>query len=127
MLEQTGNIADSFGPRDLILIDRNTSGSPFTMIAGPLSSLYHKNAVYFFNPEDLGKIDRTPYERVWLVVPTRQAVEWKRSLPGYDLRLDRNFTLESAALGSPLSERKTRLCFPGTAPFGNTVSVFEIE
>ena len=127
LLEQTGNIADSFGPRDLILIDRNTSGSPFTMIAGPLSSLYHKNAVYFFNPEDLGKIDRTPYERVWLVVPTRQAVEWKRSLPGYDLRLDRNFTLESAALGSPLSERKTRLCFPGTAPFGNTVSVFEIE
>lgn len=127
LLEQTGNIADSFGPRDLILIDRNTSGSPFTMIAGPLSSLYHKNAVYFFNPEDLGKIDRTPYERVWLVVPTRQAVEWKRSLPGYDLRLDRNFTLESAALGSPLSERKTRLCFPGAAPFGNTVSVFEIE
>jgi hypothetical protein len=128
LLEQTQGINDFFGPRDLILIDRNVTGSPFAMISGPLSSLYHKNAVYFFNPEDLQKIDRTPYEHVWLIVPTNQAETWIQALAEYTLRSDHNFPLGSISLGSfPINQGFTPLHFPEAAPFSNYSTVFEIE
>ncbi len=127
LLGITRDIADSFGPKDLILIDRNASGSPFAMIAGPLASLYHKNAVYFFDPLDLQKIDRSPYEHVWLITPADQATEWKQALSGYHLRFDRNLAIGSISLGSNPSDRKTPLRFPEVMPFGNASSVFEIE
>ncbi len=124
LLEETHDVADFFGPRDLVLIERNVSGSPFAMISGPLSSLYRKNAVYFFNPEDLQKIDRSPYERVWLIVPTNQETQWKQSLPGYSLRFDHTLAFGSVSLRSSSS---TPFRFPEATPFGNTSTVFEIE
>ncbi|MBP7811234.1 MAG: hypothetical protein KA054_00095 [Candidatus Moranbacteria bacterium] len=127
LLEKTKDIAGSFGPKDLILIDRNVSGSPFAMIAGPLASLYHKNAVYFFDPTDLRKIDRSPYEHVWLIVPTDRADEWKQALSEYRLRFDRTIPIGSISLGSFPSDQKTQLRFPEVSPFGNVSSIFEIE
>lgn len=128
LLEQTHSISDSFGPRDLILIDRNVTGSPFAMISGPLSSLYHKNAVYFFNPEDLQKIDRAPYEHVWLIVPADQTTTWIQALPGYTLRPNHNFPIGSISLGSfPINQKFTPLHFPEATPFSNYSTVFEIE
>ncbi len=128
LLDKTREIADFFGPRDLILIDRNTTGSPFAMISGPLASLYHKNAVYFFNPEDLRKIDRSPYEHTWLIIPADQTAKWTQSLPEYTLRPDHNFTIGSISLGSlPIDQKTLELHFPEVSPFGNDSTVFEIE
>jgi len=127
LLEETRDITDSFGPRDLILIEKNVTGSPFTMIAGPLTSLYHKNAVYFFNPEDLQRIDRSLYEHTWLIVPTDQETHWIQSLPEYTLRPNHSFPLGSISLGSLPIDQKTTLHFPEAVPFGNLATVFEIE
>lgn len=69
LLDQTAAFAREFSPRDLILIDRDASGDGFSMLAGPLSFLFGKNAVYFFNPNDLSKLDLSPYARVFLLVP----------------------------------------------------------
>lgn len=124
LLEKTRVIADFFGPRDLVLIDRNVSGSPFTMIAGPLASLSHKNAVYFFHPDDLRKIDRSPYERIWLIVPEDQVSLWTEALPDETLRPIHRFSLVSLSLGS---QKTTELHFPESTPFGNHSIVFEIE
>ncbi len=128
LLEQTQDISSSFGPRDLILVDRNASGSPFAMISGPLSSLYHKNAVYFFNPEDLQRIDRTPYEHVWLIVPGDQIEKWAQALSGFTLRPDHAISIGSISLGSfPINQKFTTLHFPEAAPFSNYSIVLEIE
>lgn len=70
LLDETRTLANQFGERDLILIDRLASGDPFSLLAGPLDFLFHRRAVYFFNPEDLGRIDVTPYSNVYLLVPT---------------------------------------------------------
>lgn len=67
LLEQTEYLETLFTERDLILIDRGASGDPFSLLAGPLSSLHGKNAVYFFNPEDYGRLDRSPFERTYLL------------------------------------------------------------
>lgn len=65
--EQALDFGSQFGDRDLILIDRETTGDPFALLAGPLLSLLGKNAVYFFNPEDYARIDRQAFEHVYLL------------------------------------------------------------
>ncbi len=65
--KQASGFAARFDSRDLILIDRSVTGDPFAMIAGPLMSLDGKNAVYFFNPEDYARLDRSPFDHVYLL------------------------------------------------------------
>lgn len=125
LLQETEVFARLFGPRDLILIDRNATGSGFAMAAGPLASIFHKNAVYFFNPEDLKKIDRSPYEHTWLVIPTNEAELWEKNLNGYTLHAKQTFAFGSISLGSSSLNRTISL--PEAAPFSNTDIIIEIE
>ena len=67
--EQAASLADLFGPHDLILIDQNAAGSGWSMITTPIRSFKGKHAVYFFNPQDLEQIDRSQFERTFLIVP----------------------------------------------------------
>ena len=67
LLEQSRYLGTLFTERDLLLIDRTASGDPFALLSGPLASLLRKNAVYFFNPEDYARIDRSGFDRVYLI------------------------------------------------------------
>lgn len=130
LLDQTKKLAENFGSRDLILIDRDATGSRFAMMPGPLTSLFHKNAVYFFNATDLEKIDRSPYEHTWLIIPSTQERQWTEALSSYTLKKipdnpDTN-QFGSMSLGSSTLER-SQLHFPQVTPFGNAISIFEIE
>lgn len=69
LLSQTKNFAQNFSARDLILMDKEIAGSGWAMITGPLNFFEGKNAVYFFNPQDLAKIDRNAFENIYLVIP----------------------------------------------------------
>lgn len=126
LLRETASIADLFGPKDLVLIDRDTTGSGFTMIAGPLASLYHKNAAYFFNPDDLHKIDRSLYERIWLVVPTDESHQWRESLSDYTLSARYTVGFGSVHL-SPVSTDDSYGFSLESVPFGNAATIFEVE
>lgn len=64
---QASGFAARFNDQDLVLIDRTATGDPFTMIAGPLASLDRKNTVYFFNPEDYSRLDRSEFAHVYLL------------------------------------------------------------
>ncbi|MCD6149860.1 hypothetical protein J7J13_03695, partial [bacterium] len=57
LLEQTESLSQNFSAADLVLIDRLASGNGWSMLSGPMSFLYGKNAVYFFNPNDLDKLN----------------------------------------------------------------------
>ena len=69
LLQETRKIAQIFSDKDLVLIDQLASGDNFAMIADPLSSTMGKNAAYFFNADDLQKIDKTKYEKIYLIIP----------------------------------------------------------
>lgn len=69
LLTQVHELSRTFGPNDLILVDKNVAGNGWSMITTPLRSLDDKHAVYFFNPHDLDKIDRSPFDRTFLITP----------------------------------------------------------
>lgn len=70
LIDETAALANRIGDRDLLLIDRETTGDPYAIPAGPLRFLYGKNAVYFFNPSDYEKIPKDRYEHIYLLTPT---------------------------------------------------------
>ena len=65
--EQASDFGAQFSDADLILIDRGATGDPFAMITGPLAALDKKNAVYFFNPEDYARLNRSAFEHFYLL------------------------------------------------------------
>ena len=69
LLTQVHELSRTFGPNDLILVDKNVAGNGWSMITTPLRSLENKHAVYFFNPHDLNKIDRSMFDRTFLITP----------------------------------------------------------
>lgn len=69
LLGQISDFSGQFTGRDLILVDRFATGNNFAMLTGPAQFLYGKNTVYFFNPEDLDRLDTSRFEHVYLLVP----------------------------------------------------------
>lgn len=69
LLLQTKEFSKNFTKDDLVLIDRNVTGDGWTMLTGPMSFLYGKNTAYFFNTNDLAKLDLKPFKNVYLITP----------------------------------------------------------
>ena len=67
LLEDVSKIQAKFKDDDLILIAQNSSGSGWSLISEPLRTIYDKQAVYFFNPKDLDKINFNNYNNVYLL------------------------------------------------------------
>lgn len=65
--QTTTALAELIGPKDLVLVERLSSGSPYHLVAGPLQTILNKQAVYFFNPADLDRLDRESYTHVYLL------------------------------------------------------------
>ena len=68
-LSQIGAMSSNFSGNDLVLVDRLATGDAWSMMSGPLRFIFGKNAAYFFNPEDLAKIDFQQYDKIYLVIP----------------------------------------------------------
>jgi hypothetical protein len=79
LLKQTQALSDKFSTNDLILVDRLTSGDGWSMLSGPLNFLYGKQAVYFFNPQDLDKINLTKFSKVYLIVPDESLTFYEKN------------------------------------------------
>jgi hypothetical protein len=80
LLPQVEKMSQQFGPQDLILVDRLASGSGFSLLSEPLANLYHKNAVYFFNADDLSSIDESRYVSIYLIAPLPDQKPWYTEL-----------------------------------------------
>jgi hypothetical protein len=76
LLPQIEKMSQKFGDHDLILVDRLASGSGFSLLSEPLANLYHKNAVYFFNLDDLESIDERRYANIYLIAPIPEQTTW---------------------------------------------------
>lgn len=73
LLIQTEKIAKNFAPNDLILISQQSSGSGWSLISEPMRNLMNLNAVYFFNPKDLEKINLENFDNVYLIASKEEA------------------------------------------------------
>lgn len=95
LLLQTKNIGENFSATDLVLIDRLSSGDGWSMLGGPLSALFGKQAVYFFNPGDLAKIETSRFTNVYLIIPDaslafyEKTPFWEKLIPQRDYQLSR--------------------------------------
>ena len=77
LFEETEKISQNFSAKDLVLVDQMASGDNFEMLAEPLTSIFGKNAVYFFNVSDLNKIDKSQYEKIYLVIPQNKEAYYR--------------------------------------------------
>jgi len=73
LLSQVKEIGNNFSPNDLILVDREATGDGWAMMTGPLNFLYGKQAVYFINPADLDRMDRSRFSNVYFIIPDKNA------------------------------------------------------
>lgn len=80
LLQATEHFSQKFTDRDLILIDRMASGDPFAMVTDPLRLLFHKEAVYFFNPNDLTRLDTSHFDHIYLVAQNEEAQRYQDAL-----------------------------------------------
>jgi hypothetical protein len=78
LLPQVKVLSEKFNDSDLILIDREATGDAWSMMTGPMNFLYNKQAVYFFNPEDLNKLDLTKFNRVYFIIPDKNIDFYKK-------------------------------------------------
>lgn len=80
LLPQIEKISQKFGPDDLILVDRMATGSGFSLASEPMQTLYNKNAVYFFNADDLKYIKKDNYKNIYLIAPLDAKLTWYDNL-----------------------------------------------
>ncbi len=67
LLADTNAVAVHFSPRDLVLVDRLASGDPWSMLAGPLYSVFGLQSAYFFNPDDLQRLPLGRFDNVYFL------------------------------------------------------------
>ncbi|MBD3238154.1 MAG: hypothetical protein GF332_00745 [Candidatus Moranbacteria bacterium] len=65
--KQILELGDEFGSDELLLVDKSCGFNDWSLISEPLRYLANKNAVYIFNPQDLSKIKKYQYKKVWLL------------------------------------------------------------
>lgn len=99
LLTQTKTLSENFSRTDLVLIDQMASGDGWSMIGGPLNFLYSKQAVYFFNPNDLSKIDLKKFTNVYFIIPNESLGFYEKFglleklIPQKDYQLERKYLL----------------------------------
>lgn len=98
LLAQTEEISRIFSDNDLILVDRLASGDGWTMVSGPLSFLYGKQTVYFFNPEDFAKLDLSKFGKIYLITPEENISFYKNSPMGDKMEFCKDYTFKTNRL-----------------------------
>lgn len=119
LLEQTAQITNEFSENDLILISQKSSGDGWSLISEPLRTVLGKNALYFFNQNDLSKIDTSSFENIYLITSNSELENYallnKEKVKGYTI------------LNSSVKPSKEPLAAPEIVHTETTGTVFKIN
>lgn len=126
LLAQTKELSQQFSGNDLILVDRLASGDGWSMITGPASFLFGKNAVYFFNPPDLKKINTQKFDKIYLVVPDNNSVLYDKLSSEYQLVYANSYSLSANRLKIPNRSEKNYLGLPEIVTSETDGKIYEI-
>ncbi len=109
LLQQTQELAKRFSSNDLILVDRLSSGDGWSLLAGPLNSVFNLNAVYFFNPNDLDKLDLDQFENVYILVGQKEISNYLNTSLGEKLTVADKYTLKTTRLTETSNKNSTSI------------------
>jgi hypothetical protein len=98
LLPQIEKISQNFTDRDLILIDRLATGDGWSMMTGPMNLFFGKQAVYFFNLDDLAKIDRVRFNNIYLISPDENVEKWLADLPPGSFNITESYSISAKRL-----------------------------
>jgi len=127
LLSQTENLSQQFSAKDLVLIDRLATGDGWSMLAGPMNFLQRKNAVYFFNPDDLSKLDLKNFEHIYLVAPDNEIAYYTNSTIGSRLTVNNHYTLATARLELGPEASSLMNIFPAKKLVSSAITVFNVS
>ena len=97
---ETKTLSENFSSTDLVLVDRLASGDGWSMIGAPMNFLFGKNAVYFFNPQDLAKIDTKKFSNVYLIIPNASLAFYQKDNFLNRFSAQKNYALTRAFLAT---------------------------
>ncbi|MDD3498012.1 MAG: hypothetical protein PHH24_00710 [Candidatus Moranbacteria bacterium] len=123
LMEDTRNISQNFTENDLILVDQKSGGNSQEMIAAPMNFLFEKNAVYFFNPDDLKRLNTQKYEKIYLITPKSNVKYYKESYLGDKLISVNSYSFVTNALIDPPKD----FSFPKKENIHVKGEIFEIK
>jgi hypothetical protein len=124
LLGQVELLSTFFTEKDLLLIDKDLSGDNFMMPTTLLGSLYHRPSVYFFNPNDLDRLDTKNYDRVFLLTPEKKVV-WYQSGTVKKLSFWKSFTFVNT--GSFRVPLHTKRLLPTPTVIITRASILEVQ
>jgi hypothetical protein len=125
LLGQIETFSKGFPPNSLILIDSKVTGSGYAMPTAPLATLYNKQAVYFFNPEDMSKINFADYQEVYLLSPESELPRYIESF-GERMIYSGAFTFTRTALEEKSLVENSSFAFPAKKFFETKNSIFRV-
>lgn len=106
LLAQIEKISHNFKENDLVLIDQKATGENWAMMSGPMSFLYGLQAIYFFNPQDLEKIDLEKFSAVYFIIPNDNLDFYSKNNLINKLEPVENYFIENRTIGKNLSNEK---------------------
>jgi len=116
LLPQIKDIGSNFKNSDLVLVDRDATGDGWSMMTGPLNFLYGKQAVYFFNPKDLNKINLKKFDSVYFIIPDANLDLYKKSGLFSKLAPIKDYTIETKMLDVVTGEKQEMFGVPVILP-----------
>ena len=116
LLPQVQALGNNFSGNDLVLVDRLATGDGWSMLAGPLNFLYGKQAVYFFNPNDLAKLDLSGFQKVYLIVPDNDLDLYQAGGLLAHMQPVNDYELTTANLDAPAVSKTDAYAAPVTLP-----------
>ena len=105
LLAQVEKISENFAASDLVLVDQKATGDNWSMMTGPMSFLYGKQVVYFFNPNDFEKINRAKFNRIFFIIPDDSLDLYRQSGLLEKLTPEKNYEIKTILLDSILADK----------------------
>jgi hypothetical protein len=127
LLAETRTLSSKFSPNDLILIDQQASGDGWSMLAGPMNFLYGKNAVYFFNNQDLAKLNTSSFSNIYLISPSEKVPLYLNSTIGSKLTETYNYSLSTTRLDIEQANTLDETVLPEKQEISVTGKIFLIK
>lgn len=124
LLPQVEEFSEKFSSEDLLLIDKDVTGDNFMMPSRILSLLYERPSVYFFNPNDLAKLDTSSYHRVFLIAPQEKLMSYTEHQESSFFLVDEFTFTNDHSFRSPLSQEST---LPQATSLSSPISIVEIQ
>jgi hypothetical protein len=126
LLSQTQALSEKFSNNDLVLIDNETTADGWDMISDPMSFLYGKNAVYFFNNNDLAKLDLKRFDKVYLIAPNKQVPFYLNSTIGNRLTEKDTYSFTFSKLNVAQDNPLETISLPEKQEITASGKIFEI-